>query len=102
MSDGGFITEASIIGEGRGCTRSGQTMVIDYILVGSVCPADQSDDSNNIAAQQCAQVVLNTSAVRVASAKQSVLASDPKSGVKFSVQEFGSDHLPVGFDCQNV
>ena len=100
MSDGGYITEASIIGEGRGCTRSGQNMVIDYILVGSVCPADRSDAT--IAVQQCARGVLNTSAVRVASAKQSVSASDPKSGVKFAVQEFGSDHLPVGFDCQNA
>merc|ERR1712032_1201147 len=98
VSDGGYITEASIIGEGRGCTRSGQNMVIDYILVGSVCQVDRSGDSNTIAAQQCVQGVVNTSAVRVASATQSVSASDPKSGVKFSVQEFGSDHLPVATD----
>ena len=99
VSDGGWITEASIIGAGHGCTRSGQSMIIDYILVGSVCQTSHSTGSNTMKDQQCSQVVVNTSAVRVASAQQSESACDPKSGGKFAVEEFGSDHLPVGLQA---
>ena len=60
-------------------------MVIDYILVGSVCQTSQ-----------CIQGLVNTSAVRVVSDQQTASACDPRSGGQFAVQEFGSDHLPVG------
>ena len=60
-------------------------MVIDYILVGSVCQTSQ-----------CIQGLASTSAVRTVSAKKGVSACDPRSGGQFAVQEFGSDHLPVG------
>ena len=71
-------------------------MVIDYILVGSVCQPPRSGGSNTMKDQQCIQGLVNTSAVRTVSAKKGASACDPRSGGQFAVQEFGSDHLPVG------
>ena len=94
MSDGGYVTEASILGDGRGCTRAGKAMVIDYIFVGSLHRQADPVDPGAVTVTESTRGV-KTSAVRVVSAKQAASASDPKCGVKFAVQEFGSDHLPV-------
>ena len=94
MSDGGYVTEASILGDGRGCTRAGKAMVIDYIFVGSLHRQTDPADSGAVEVVESTRGV-KTMAVRVVSAKQAASASDPKCGIKFAVQEFGSDHLPV-------
>lgn len=82
--DGGELCEVSKVGEsnvdGLACTRSGKSMVIDYLLVGSVGGCSVS-----------------TIPRAVVTREESQLAADPVHGVAYAVLKWGSDHLPVSF-----
>lgn len=81
--DGGELREASKVGpnesDGLVCTRSGSSMVIDFIVIGSVGGCD-------------VKVIPRA----VVTHDESLLAADPLHGVTHSVLKWGSDHLPVG------
>ena len=67
------------------CTRAGSSMVIDFILVGSVGGG-----------AGVPPLALNATALQVVPADAAAAAADAADGVRHAVTRYGSDHLPVG------
>lgn len=79
--DGGWLREVSRSDAPVECTRAGGSIVVDYILVGSI--------GSNAPLKYTANP---QSFVPVDDFER---ASDATEGVRFAISKWGSDHLPV-------
>lgn len=87
--DGGELIEATMnpaelpgaVGGRMGCTRAGNSMVIDFIFCGGI---------GGLGADTAPHVI--------ATDEEAATAADESYGVLSAVQRWGSDHLPVGCD----
>ena len=80
--DGGYLREATLSPGGGGCTHAGDTMVIDFIVIGVADIPDQ-------------HLPIDVKPRPIVSEEDVAAAADPANGTRHAVTRFGSDHLPV-------